>query len=52
MNALVVTTPRGAIWFALALTFALLVLPDCCLDGHHAFGAGMDARGPICRSAS
>ena len=44
--------PRGAIWFTLALAFAALVLPDCCLTGRHAFGAGMNALGPICRSAS
>ena len=45
-------TPRGAIWFGLVLAFAALVLPDCCLNGRHAFGAGMNALGPICRSAS
>jgi hypothetical protein len=55
MNALAIPTPaaapRGAIWFALALAFAMLVFPDCCLSGRHAFGAGMDAFGPICRAA-
>ena len=44
--------PRGAVWFALALLLAALVLPDCCLNGRHAFGAGMEAFGPICRAAS
>lgn len=43
---------RGAIWFALALAFAAMTLPDCCLNGHHAFGAGMDAFGPICHAAN
>jgi hypothetical protein len=46
-----VSAPRGAIWFALALAIVALVLPDCCLNGHHAFAAGMDAFGTICRSA-
>jgi hypothetical protein len=52
MKAVAIPTPRGAIWFALALTFAALVLPDCCLNGRHAFGTGMNPLGPICRSAS
>jgi hypothetical protein len=55
MNCLAVPTassaPRGAIWFAIVLTFAALVLPDCCVNGQHAFGAGMSAFGPICRAA-
>jgi len=54
MNALAVPAcvpkPRGAAWFALALAFALMVLPDCCLTGSHAFGFGMGAFGPICRA--
>jgi hypothetical protein len=56
MNAVAIPAsrpaPRGAIWFALVVAFALLFLPDCCLNGRHAFGAGMDAFGPVCRSAS
>lgn len=55
MNALAIPlsapSPRGKIWFAIALAFAALILPDCCLNGRHAFGAGMDAFGPICRAA-
>ena len=34
--------------------FALLLgigLPDCCLNGGHAFGSGMEALGTICRAA-
>jgi hypothetical protein len=45
-------TARGAFWCALALAFAVLVLPDCCLNGRHAFGAGMELLGPVCRAAS
>ena len=56
MNALAVPlsvpAPRGAVWLAIALALAVLVAPDCCLNGHHAFGAGMDAFGPICRAAN
>ena len=47
-----VTAPRGAVWLALALLLAALLLPDCCLNGRHAFGAGMETFGPICRAAS
>ena len=43
--------PRLAIWVVLALAVAALILPDCCLNGRHAFGGGMDAFGPICRAA-
>ena len=45
------SAPRGAVWFAFVLAFAALVLPDCCWNGHHAFGAGMGVFGPICRAA-
>jgi len=55
MNALAapfpVAAPRGAIWFALALSVIALVAPDCCVNGRHAFGAAMEAFGPICRAA-
>jgi hypothetical protein len=43
------TQPR--LWPALALAIGLLVLPECCLLGQHARGAGMAAFGPICRAA-
>jgi len=49
--AISVPAPRNAIWFALALAVVALVLPDCCLNGSHAFGMGMDAYGTICRAA-
>lgn len=52
MKVLAVPPPRGAVWFALVLAFAALVLPDCCLNGRHAFGAGMELLGPVCRAAS
>jgi hypothetical protein len=56
MNAVVVPasvpTLRGAVWFALVLAFAALAVPDCCLNGRHTFGAGMNTLGRICRSAS
>ncbi len=56
MNALLtrptgVNAPRPALWAALTLAFAFLVLPDCCLNGHHAYGFGMDELGAICRAA-
>jgi hypothetical protein len=38
------------VWLALALLFAGLVLPDCCLNGRHAMGSGMDAFGAICHA--
>jgi hypothetical protein len=54
MNALnvpiFVPAPRGAIWFGLALALVALVAPDCCLNGRHAFGRGMDAFGTICHA--
>ena len=35
---------------AFALTLALLIIPDCCLSGRHAHGAGMEAFDAICRA--
>ena len=32
-------------------SLAGMALPDCCLTGHHLFGAGMESFGPICRAA-
>ena len=43
--------PGAALWTALALAFAALVLPDCCLNGRHAAGFGMEAFAPICHAA-
>lgn len=37
-------------WLALLFVLAGIALPDCCLNGHHMFGAGMDSFGPICRA--
>jgi hypothetical protein len=39
-------------WPALAIVFAALALPDCCLNGSHMYGLGMGALGPICRDRS
>ena len=33
----------------IALACALLLVPDCCLRGHH--GLGMESYGAICRAA-
>ena len=43
--------PRAAVWAALALAFAALTLPDCCLNGRHTAGFGMELYGPICHAA-
>ena len=43
--------PRAALLLALAAAFAALVLPDCCLNGSHAAGFGMDIYGAICHAA-
>jgi hypothetical protein len=40
-----------AVWTALALAFAALLVPDCCLNGHHAAGFGMELFGPIRHAA-
>jgi hypothetical protein len=37
-------------WLALFVLMAGVVAPDCCLNGSHAFGRGMDAFGAICRA--
>jgi hypothetical protein len=39
-------------WLALFVLMAGIVFPDCCLNGSHAFGRGMDAFGAICRARS
>ena len=43
--------PRFALWAALATACLALTLPDCCINGRHAFGLGMDALAPICLAA-
>ena len=40
----------SAHWLALLVVLAGIALPDCCLNGRHMFGAGMDSFGPICRA--
>jgi hypothetical protein len=39
----------SAHWLALLVVLAGIALPDCCLNRRHAFGAGMDTFGAICR---
>jgi hypothetical protein len=41
---------RFAYWSAFALTFAVLTLPDCCLNGRHRAGLGMDASAFVCHA--
>jgi hypothetical protein len=41
--------PRAR-WLALFLFLAGIALPDCCLNGSHAFGSGMQTFGAICRA--
>ena len=43
--------PRAALLVALAAAFAALLLPDCCLNGRHASGFGMELYGQICHAA-
>lgn len=35
---------------ALFVVFAGIVLPDCCLNGSHRHGSGMDAFAAVCRA--
>lgn len=46
-----VPRPRAEHWLALVVVLAGMALPDCCLTGHHLFGAGMESFGPICHAA-
>ena len=41
---------RAEHWLALFIVVAGMALPDCCLNGHHLFGVGMESFGPICRA--
>jgi hypothetical protein len=36
--------------FALLLALTAIALPDCCLNGSHSFGRGMDGFGVICHA--
>jgi hypothetical protein len=42
--------PPRTHWLALLFVLAGIALPDCCLNGRHAFGAGMDVFDAICRA--
>ncbi len=37
-------------WLALFVVLTGMALPDCCLNGRHLFGSGMETFGPICRA--
>ena len=41
---------QGARWLAVFILLAGVALPDCCLNGSHGFGAGMETWGAICRA--
>ena len=41
---------KPAVVAALALALALSVLPDCCLNGSHAYGFGMDTFASVCHA--
>jgi hypothetical protein len=42
---------RSAISAAFVAAFAILALPDCCLNGRHVDGFGMDAFAFVCHGA-
>jgi hypothetical protein len=42
---------RFAVSAALAATLVILAAPDCCLNGRHAAGSGMDAFAFVCHGA-
>ena len=42
---------RPAVWAALVAAFVILALPDCCLNGRHVAGFGMDAFAFVCHGA-
>ena len=37
---------------ALLIALGVLLTPDCCLNGRHAQGFGMDYFGPICHATN
>jgi hypothetical protein len=38
----------GVRWLVFFFALGAIVLPDCCLNGRHRMGDGMDAFGMIC----
>jgi hypothetical protein len=42
--------PPNARWLALLLMLAAIGLPECCLNGSHGIGWGMENFGSICRA--
>jgi hypothetical protein len=47
-----IRAPRcTAVAGALVAAFVILALPDCCLNGRHAAGFGMDAFAFVCHAA-
>jgi hypothetical protein len=42
---------RAALAAGLVAAFAILALPDCCLNGRHVAGVGMDALAFACHGA-
>jgi hypothetical protein len=40
----------SAKWLSLLVVLIGIALPDCCLNGRHIFGEGMDTFGLICRA--
>jgi hypothetical protein len=43
---------RGIHWVVLLLMLGTIVLPDCCLNGRHRVGDGMDVFASICHARS
>jgi hypothetical protein len=41
---------RGVQWLVLLFALGTIVLPDCCLNGRHRVGDGMDAFAAICHA--
>jgi hypothetical protein len=42
---------RFAVSTALAAAFVIVAAPDCCLNGRHVVGSGMDAFAFVCHGA-
>jgi hypothetical protein len=46
----VACSARGVQWVVLLFVLGTIVLPDCCLNGRHRVGNGMDAFASICHA--